>query len=61
MKREAIAECDRCQGRSHGDCSDRCRYFFATTQQEFRGRARGKRLSRGWQGAEFHGLEETYD
>lgn len=27
---EARAECDRCKGRTFGDCSDQCRYWGLT-------------------------------
>jgi len=29
-KDEALAECERCQGRQHGDCDSACRYWFDT-------------------------------
>lgn len=61
MRQEAIAECERCQGRRHGDCDSACRYFFAQTRQEARDTKRLRLKGRGWIGAVFHGLEEPHE
>lgn len=34
LRWEAFAECQRCRGREHGDCSDQCRYWGATAITE---------------------------
>ena len=33
LRREALAECERCQGRVHGDCCQACRYWSLTATE----------------------------
>lgn len=66
LRREAVEECDRCQGRVHGDCSSACRYWELTASQEEvaeEGLLRAKkwiRHGRGWLGAVSFGVEQSH-
>jgi len=56
IQREAREECARCQGRQFKDCSDQCRYFWATATESEKEESRRHsanvkpRIGRPWEG-----------